>query len=173
MKRILSPRPAVLVLVVLLAFMLTAGARLKDAPRLKVTCERADAIYRVGDTANFNIEALNDTEFTWVTSKDGVGTLNKGNGKLSKGNPVGIGVKLNEPGFVQLRVTAGKQQFIAAAAFDPTKIEPTAKMPVDFDAFWHAGKQELAKVSLDVKVEHVARQSDDRVDCFKISLAQH
>src|SRR5207248_1808832 len=76
-----------------------------------------------------------------------------------------------EPGFVQMRVTAGKQQVLAAAAFEPTKIEPTAKMPADFDAFWNAGKQELAKVALDPQLEHVARLSDDRVDCYKISLA--
>ena len=136
-----------------------------------MTCDRADAIYRVGATVTFNIEALDDVEFTWVASKDGFKMLNKGEGKLSKGTPLGIGVKPTEPGFVQMRITAGKQTFIAAAAFDPTKIEPTAKMPDDFDAFWNTGKQELAKVALDAKLEHVAKQSDDRVDCYKISLA--
>jgi cephalosporin-C deacetylase len=171
MKRILSPRTAALLLAIMLASMQAAVAQQKDAPRLKVTCDRADAIYRVGDTATFNIEALDDVKFTYVISKDGIGTLNKGTGKLSKGTPLGIGHKPKEPGFVQIRITAGKQQFIAAAAFDPTKIEPTAKMPDDFDAFWNAGKQKLAKVAIDAKLEHVAKQSDDRVDCYKISLA--
>ena len=45
------------------------------------------------------------------------------------------------------------------------------RKPDDFDAFWNAGKLELAKVALDAKLEHVAKQSDDRVDCYKISLA--
>jgi cephalosporin-C deacetylase len=171
MNRILFPRMTALLLAFLLASVQTAAAQPKDAPRLKVTCDRSDAIYRVGDTTTFNIEALDDIEFTYVISKDGVGTLNKGTGKLSKGTPLGIGTKLTEPGFVQIRITLGKRQYIAAAAVEPTKIEPTAKMPDDFDAFWNAGKQELAKVAIDAKLEHVAKQSDDRVDCYKISLA--
>jgi hypothetical protein len=109
MKRILFPRTTALVLAVLLASMQTAAAQQKDAPSLKVTCDRADAIYRVGDTANFNIEALADVEFTWVASKDGFKMVNKGNGKLSKGSSSGIGVKLDEPGFLQIRVTGLSQ----------------------------------------------------------------
>ena len=58
MKRTPSPRAVGLVLVVLLASMQTAVAQQKDPPRLKVFCERADAIYRVGDTAYFNITPL-------------------------------------------------------------------------------------------------------------------
>lgn len=170
MKRVLPPCAAALVLAVVLASMPTAIAQPKDAPRLKVTCDRADAMYRVGATVNFTIEALDEVEFTWFASKDGIKMLNKGSGKLSKGTPLGIGIKPEEPGFVQMRVTVGNQQFIAAAAFDPTKIEPTAKMPADFDAFWNASKLELAKVAIDAKLEHVAKQSDDRVDCYKISL---
>jgi cephalosporin-C deacetylase-like acetyl esterase len=158
------------VLAVLFASTPMAVAQQKDAPRLKVTTDRADAIYRVGDTVNFKVEAPEDVEFTYVISKDGFGTVNKGKGKVSKGTPLDIGAKLNEPGFLQIRVTAGKQQVIAAAAIDPTKIQPTAKMPADFDAFWDAGKKELARVPIDAKLEHVAKLSDDRVDCYKISL---
>src|SRR4051812_7069480 len=100
MKRVLSPRLATLVLAILCASLPTAIAQQKGAPPLKVTCDRADAIYRVGDTATFNIEALEDVEFTYVVSKDGFKTVNKGTGKLSKGTPLGIGTKLTEPGFL-------------------------------------------------------------------------
>ena len=171
MNRNIWLRAIALAIALLFATRHSSVAQQKDSPRLKVTCERPDAIYRVGESANFKIEALEDVEFAWVASKDGFKTVNKGDGKLSKGSPLGIGIKLNEPGFVQMRVTSGKQQYLAAAAFDPTKIEPTAKMPDDFDAFWDAGKKELAKVPIDAKLEHVAKQSDDRVDCYKITLA--
>jgi len=170
MKVIHFPRAVVLLLPVLLGFIPSAIAQPKGAPPLKVTCARADAMYRVGESADFKIEALEDVEFKWVASKDGHKMLNKGDGKLSKGSPLGIGIKMSEPGFVQMRVTVGKQQFLAAAAFEPTKIEPTAKMPADFDAFWETGKKELAKVAIDAKLERDAKQSDDRVDCYKISL---
>lgn len=170
-KFVLGPSRAVgLVLAILLASAQFALSQPKDAPRLKVTCAKADAIYRVGETAKFKLEALEDVECTWTASKDGVGSLSKGSGKMIKGMTTEVAIKFDEPGFVQLRVTAGKQQFIVAAAFDPTKIEPTAKMPKDFDAFWNAGKEELAKVPIDAKLERVAKQSDSRVDCYKISL---
>ncbi|MSR54821.1 MAG: hypothetical protein EXS09_16260, partial [Gemmataceae bacterium] len=171
MKRVLSPRAVSLVLAVVLASVQSAIAQPKEAPRLKVTCEKANALYHAGESAQFKLEALDDVEYGWVASKDGLIPIGKGSGKLSKGKSADISIKLEQPGFLQIRVTAGKQQLIAAAAFDPTKIEPTAKMPKDFDAFWDAGKAELAKVPIDAKLEHVAKQSDDRVDCYKISLA--
>jgi cephalosporin-C deacetylase-like acetyl esterase len=170
MNRFIFPRTAVAALVVLLALTPTAPAQQKGAPRIKITCDRADATYRVGGTVTFNIEALDDVEFTWAATMDGHKPLNKGSGKLSKGSSLGIGIKPTEPGFVQMRVTVDKQTYLAAAAFDPTKIEPTAKMPADFDAFWDAGKKELAKVPIDAKLVRVARLSDERVDCYKISL---
>src|SRR5262249_30771927 len=58
-----------------------------------------------------------------------------------------------------------------AAAFDPTKIEPTAKMPSDFDDFWEAGKKELAAVPMDPQLTKQDKHSSDRVTCYKISLA--
>ena len=75
------------------------------------------------------------------------------------------------PGFLQLRVTLGKVNALAAAAFEPTKIAPTTKMPADFDSFWDAQKKELAKVPHDAKLEHSPKHSDAKVDCYKISLA--
>src|SRR4029077_9292318 len=60
---------------------------------------------------------------------------------------------------------------LAAAAFDPTKIEPTATMPADFDAFWEAGKKELALVPMDPKLERSEKESTNNISCYKITLA--
>jgi cephalosporin-C deacetylase len=171
MKRVLSPGTASVVVAVFLALMCTPASPHIHVPRLKVMCDRADAMYHVGETAFFTIEAMEDVEFTYVTSKDGFKQISEGRGKVSKGNSMRIGGKLNEPGFLRIRIAAGQQQFIAAAAFDPTRIEPSAKMPADFDAFWAAGRRELAKVSIDAKLERIGHQSDHRVDCYKISVA--
>ncbi|HEX3152187.1 MAG TPA: acetylxylan esterase [Gemmataceae bacterium] len=171
MKRILSPRAFGIVLAVLFASVQPAVGQPKEAPSFKMSCEKADALYHVGESAKFKIDALEDVEFCWVASKDGFTPIDKGTGKLTKGKSSEVSGKLDAPGLLQIRVTAGKEQHIAAVGFDPTRIEPTAKMPKDFDIFWDAGKEELAKVPIDVKLEHVAKLSDDRVDCFKISLS--
>jgi cephalosporin-C deacetylase len=171
MKRFFCAATAGLVVAVFLATLPAPAAFQKDPPAIKVTCDRADAIYKVGEAAKFHIEALVDTEFSYAFSDDGFKSMGKGDGKLVQGKPFSIEVKLDKPGFLQLRVKAGKQLVIVAAAFDPTKIEPTAKMPADFDAFWDAGKKELAKVPIDAKLEHSPKHSDSAVDCYKISLA--
>jgi cephalosporin-C deacetylase-like acetyl esterase len=170
MKRHFSPAAAGLALALLLAAWPAPAAQQKDPPPLKVKCDRPDAIYGVGDEAKFVIESNADTEFSYMLSEDGFKVTDKGSGKLTKGQTFTVSVKGTRPGFMQIRVTVGKQSFLAAAAFDPYKIEPTAKMPDDFDAFWQAGKKELAQVPIDAKLEHVAKQSDDRVDCYKITL---
>src|SRR5262249_9179563 len=90
---------------------------------------------------------------------------------LEKGKTTELAGTLKAPGFLQLTVQLGKSKTIAAAAFDPTSIEPTAKMPADFDAFWEAGKKELAEVPIDARLERSAKHRDKKVDCYKISLA--
>jgi cephalosporin-C deacetylase len=83
----------------------------------------------------------------------------------------GLTGALNKPGFLQLRLDQGNNRAFAAAAFDPTKIEPTAKMPADFDAFWETGKQELAAVPMDAQLEKSEKHSTDRITCYMITLA--
>src|SRR5439155_15266871 len=97
--------------------------------------------------------------------------ISEGKLTMKPGEGYSVASTLSKPGFVQLYVTQGKSSVRAAAAFDPTKIEPTAKMPSDFDAFWEAGKKELALVPIDPKLEKVDKLSTDKITCYKISLA--
>jgi cephalosporin-C deacetylase-like acetyl esterase len=60
---------------------------------------------------------------------------------------------LREPGLLRCIVTTtvgGKTyRGLATAAFSPEKIQPTQAQPDDFDAFWDAGKAELAAVPME------------------------
>lgn len=120
---------------------------------LKATTDRADALYQVGETATFTIEAkeggkpLKEGKVVAVFSKDGIQaqppqTLNVRDGKVTL-----VG-SLNEPGFLLLRVTSGKATALAAAGYDPLLLKPSLPVPEDFDAFWTAQKAELAKVPM-------------------------
>ena len=40
---------------------------------------------------------------------------------------------------------------LATAAFEPEQIKPTQVEPKDFDAYWDAGKAELAAVPMDAR----------------------
>jgi cephalosporin-C deacetylase-like acetyl esterase len=120
---------------------------------LKAFTDHQDAIYKAGETATFTIEASQDGKplaegkVVCVLSKDGVQpqppqTLNVKDGKATL-----IG-KLDEPGFLLLRVTSGKASALAAAGYDPLQLKPSLPVPEDFDAFWAAQKAELAKVPM-------------------------
>jgi cephalosporin-C deacetylase len=170
MKRL----PAAPSFALVLAFFLTlpSAANLqKDPPAIKLHCDREDAIYKVGEKVTFVLETTIDGQGEYELSEDGFKTIDKTGIKVVKGGSSKFSATLSKPGFLQMRVTIGKQTVRAAGAVDPTRIEPTAKMPADFDAFWQANLKELAAIPIDAKLERSAKYSDDRVDCYKISLA--
>jgi cephalosporin-C deacetylase-like acetyl esterase len=175
----MKPWLKLLLFAVLVPVAVTARAADKDKapkpktvpPPLQANCTRADALYHVGETVTFRIESQADGAAAYRLSEDGFKTVRQGMIELEKGKPAELTGTLDKPGFLQLRVTQGQHQALAAAGFDPTDIKPIATMPDDFDAFWEEGKRELAKVPTDPKLERSAEHSDARVDCYKISLA--
>jgi cephalosporin-C deacetylase-like acetyl esterase len=142
----------------------------KDLPPLRAMCTRDDGLFKVGEDAVFRIESDSDGEVSYRLSEDGFKTLKEGTLKVEKGKPAELTSSLDKPGFLQLRVTLGKQEALAAAAFEPTRIKPASEPPADFDEFWTAQKKELAKVPLDAKLERSEKYSDAKVDCYKVTL---
>lgn len=144
---------------------------------LKASTDHADALYKVGETATFTLEARQDGKplvegkVVCVLSKDGVQpqppqTLNVKDGKAT------IIGKLDEPGFLLLRATLGKASAMAGAGYDPLKLQPSMPVPEDFDAFWAAQKAELAKVPMKSTLTPVTSPSkpveafDVQIDCL-------
>ncbi len=144
---------------------------------LKASTDHADALYKVGETATFTLEARQDGKplaegkVVCVLSKDGVQpqppqTLNVKDGKAT------IIGKLDEPGFLLLRATLGKASAMAGAGYDPLKLQPSMPVPEDFDAFWAAQKAELAKVPMKSTLTPVTSLSkaveafDVQIDCL-------
>lgn len=144
---------------------------------LKASTDHADALYKVGETATFTLEARQDGKplaegkVVCVLSKDGVQpqppqTLNVKDGKAT------IIGKLDEPGFLLLRATLGKASAMAGAGYDPLKLQPSMPVPEDFDTFWAAQKAELAKVPMKSTLTPVTSPSkaveafDVQIDCL-------
>jgi cephalosporin-C deacetylase-like acetyl esterase len=78
------------------------------------------------------------------------------------------------PGFVRLIATATFEgqdyRALGTAGFAPDKIQPTVDEPADFDAFWTAGKEALAKLPIDAKLVPMPESSNGKVDCWHVSL---
>ncbi|MFN0076871.1 MAG: acetylxylan esterase [Prosthecobacter sp.] len=144
---------------------------------LKAVTDHVDALYKVGETATFTIEAsqdgkpLADGKVVCVFSKDGVQSQPPQTLNVKDGKTTVIG-KLDEPGFLLLRVTSGKAVAMASAGYDPLQLKPSMPVPEDFDAFWAAQKAELAKVPMKSTLTPVPTPAkgvaafDVQIDCL-------
>lgn len=142
---------------------------------LKAGTDHADALYKVGETATFTIEAqvggkpLAEGKVVCVLSKDGVQaqppqTLNVKDGKAS------IIGKLNEPGFLLLRVTGEKASALAGAGYEPLLLKPSMPVPEDFDAFWTAQKAALAAVPMKPTLTPITNDVPKGVAVFDVQI---
>lgn len=123
---------------------------------VRVAADRSDALYKTGEAVRFSIFVAHRGqpaawgEAEWTLTKDGVPLSQRGRLQLDHGRGIVTG-KLDEPGFLQCRVTVevDGQRFsaVAAAGISPTEIRPSAPAPEDFDEFWRSKKQALAAVS--------------------------
>ncbi|HEY5551601.1 MAG TPA: acetylxylan esterase [Opitutaceae bacterium] len=78
------------------------------------------------------------------------------------------------PGFLRCKVkaTIGGKEYVsmATAAFAPEQIVPLAKAPGDFDAFWAAGREALAKVPVESRLTPMHELSTEHVDTFHVRI---
>lgn len=144
---------------------------------LSVAPDRADAIYKQGETVTFALTLLHDNrpvtnaEVQWTISKGGVPPTTSGKATLADGTATLSG-KLDEPGFLLCRAVwqgAGLPARIAfgGAAIDPLQIKPSLPVPADFDEFWAAQKKKLAAVPVNARLTPAAFPST-KVECFDV-----
>lgn len=81
----------------------------------------------------------------------------------------------NEPGFVACAATVEFEgrtyKGRGAVAVAPDRITPATENPADFDAFWDAGKKQLAAIPLDAKFTPAPERSAPSVECFHVGVA--
>ena len=145
--------------------------------QLSVSTERLDALYTKAEEVRFQITLLLDQKpvdaaaLEWTLSKDGVLPRRNGVLTLERGQGTVTG-KLDEPGFLQCRVTlrlpAGKTlSAVGGAGIDPLLIKPSLPVPNDFDGFWAAQKKKLATVPFTPGLNSVKSPQPD-VECFDL-----
>ena len=167
-------RHSFLLAAVLIAPALTVAAQVAKPSTnyvLKVTPDRAAALYQSGETVTFKLELTLDklpvpeAEVQWTLTKDGMPPATSGKAKLVNGAATVTG-KLDEPGFLLCRATfAGPEKKtytgLGGAGLDPLKIKPSLPVPADFDAFWADQKKQLAAVPMNPRLTPVKSPQPD------------
>ncbi len=144
---------------------------------IKAVTDHDDAIYKVGETVKFSIEATRDgkplTEGKVVCnlSKDGVQPRAAQTLELVDGKAI-LSAELDEPGFLLLRASIGKSTAMAAAGIEPLLLKPSMPVPDDFDQFWALQKAALAAIPIKTQLTPVDSPTktmeafDVQIDCL-------
>jgi cephalosporin-C deacetylase-like acetyl esterase len=158
-----------------------AAAAKKKLYQIKILTDRSNAVYKCGEKAEFTVnvekagQLLKDGVVNVTLSNDGYKKLSSKKVDLSKENPFKISGSMKDPGFLRCTVSLveGKKRFYGwgAAGFCPEKIKPATHLPADFKKFWEDGEKRLAEIPLDVKLTKIAKYSNAKRDCYKISFA--
>lgn len=154
-------------LAVLCTIVVSADARAQEAvtgtPEILVTPTNPTWTYTVGTPASFRVDVRRDgSPLPGVTVTVACGsemlppTLTKD--VVSGETPVVVDAgTMTSPGFLRCIGTAvhegRRYRGLGTAGFDPQRIAPTVSEPPDFDAFWGAGKERLAKIPVDLTRE--------------------
>lgn len=147
-------------------------------PVVHVACDRATAVYAVGETVRFSVRVTDgDTAIAtgalrWRLSHDGVGDLGAGQADLA-GPPPSIDGGLGAPGVLRLEVTwqdgERKANGLAGAAFDPYHIA-AADPPTDFRWWWDAQKALLAGTPATPELTENPAASTDQVEVNQLAI---
>jgi cephalosporin-C deacetylase-like acetyl esterase len=148
--------------------------------RLQVVPDRADWTYGPGAPVAFRVFATRDghpfplPSVTWKLGPEMLDATDEKTGPLPAEGMIVKAPGLKEPGFLRLVATATLEgqdyRALGTAGFAPDKIAPTVDQPADFDAFWAAGKDALAKLPVDAKLVPMPEVSNGKVDCWHVSL---
>ena len=148
--------------------------------QVRVSLDKENWLYELNQPAKFTISVtLNNSPAADLPLKYSCGaetmppTIEKTVTTTSQ--PISFdGGTLKEPGFLRCIATVEKNgktyRGLATAGFRPDLIKPIVKDPPDFDKFWNDGKNQLAKIPLDAKLELLPDYSTSKVDVYHVSF---
>jgi len=143
----------------------------KPAPIvLRAQCSRPDATYKVDEPVSFLLASSVGGEIDYVLFADELTELKRGKLRVAPGQVYKLEEMVDRPCFAKLQLTLDSATASAVAAVDPTKIIATAKPPEDFEEFWKAQRDELAKIRVDQVVEFWPKESG-LVNVYRVNFA--
>jgi len=158
--------------VALLALLLCSLTQ--AATKIEVYPDKETGVYAAGDTVTWKVDAKTLTgKLTWKLLLGGAEEIGKGEAELADGKATLTGTR-KDPGVLLLEVhlkdTDGKDVLgKGGAIFSPEKIERSAPVPDDFDAFWKGKVEELNKIPMNVQLS-APDTSVAGVEYYKITM---
>jgi hypothetical protein len=148
--------------------------------RVLVSPDRDDWTYEPGAAVSFRIAVTRDghplpgVRVSYSYGPEMLPPTVEKTAPVSKDGLVVAAGTMTEPGFLRLVATAevdGKKfRGLATAGFAPEAIKPTVEDPPDFEAFWAASKEALAKLPIDAKLTLLPDLSTAKADVYHVSL---
>jgi cephalosporin-C deacetylase-like acetyl esterase len=134
--------------VLILAFVCSAAAA---AQQLTFTPFRETGIYDVDERAGWTVSGATG-RFDYVIRANNRVEIQKGALDLSNG-PASIETKSDVPAMLYVEMKGPDDKLVhLGAAIAPTKLEPSAPRPSDFDAFWDGKLKALADIPINPKL---------------------
>ena len=168
---------------VLLLFCFSEGIHAqipKQYLEISVAPHHPDWTYKVGEKVEFSVSITQSGRVVPVENvrffvkEEKMNPLQEGPLALKEGKATIAAEGMKTPGFLRCEVFAtldGKEyRGLGTAAFEPEMIQPTVKMPADFESFWAEGKAELAKIPMDPKLIHIPERSTETVDVYHVNF---
>ncbi len=163
-----------------------------SAQQLTVTAFHKSGIYDLGEKVGWNVSlpegaTAPTNHFTYTIKENSLTVIKSGELDLSSGKTT-IETTLNEPAMLYMQITppagagapgggggfrrggggrGGGNTYGAAVA--PTKLQPSAPCPADFDEFWKGKLDELSKVPINPVVVSNANGKEG-VDFYTVTL---
>ncbi len=172
-----------IIYIFLLLFLAGVCAKAQESVgnyQIRVAPDRDDWTYELNQPVKFDVAVtLNNRQVSGLPIKYSCGLeampprLEKTATTNAQSLTIDAG-SLTEPGFLRCIVTMEKDgvkyRGMATAGFRPDLIKPTTSDPADFDKFWADGKAELAKLSVDAKLEPLPGYSTGKVDVYQVNF---
>jgi cephalosporin-C deacetylase-like acetyl esterase len=157
-----------------------AGQERTGAVRVSVVPDRADWSYAIGAPARFRVTVTRDghglggTPVKVACGPEQMPPVVDKSATVATDGLVVDGGTMKEPGFLRCAATTtvdGREyRSVGTAAYVPERIEPAVENPPDFDAFWSAAKEALAKLPIDARLTPKPELSTGTVDVYHVSL---
>ena len=139
-----------------------------------------DWTYATGDKIDFQVSILRaghpipGASIRYEIGPEQMPAELTGTETLKSGITVLRGGTMKSAGFLRCQVWAevdGKTyRGAGTAGVSPAKIEPVAKLPADFTAFWDSAKAQLAQLPLDARMTLLPERGTDKTDVYHVNL---
>lgn len=148
--------------------------------KVVVSPDHADWEYKTGEPVVFRITVMQNSvpvknsKLSWQVGPERMKPLQAATETAADGSLTLKAFTLKEPGFLRCVVTTDVNgttyRGLATANYNALQLQPTVQKPADFEAFWEAGKKELAQLPVDAKMTLLPDRGSALTDVYQVSM---